>query len=40
MPVLIGNCTQGVFGRAGFRMNFPGLLTCVQLPPLLFEGWS
>jgi hypothetical protein len=32
MPALDGGCAQGAFGRAGFA-SFPGLLTCVQLPP-------
>ena len=32
MPALDGGCAQGALGRAGFA-SFPGLLTCVQLPP-------
>ncbi len=37
LSVLDGGCAQGVFGRAGF-CSFPGLLTCVQLPPHSFSS--
>ncbi|CAI8863550.1 hypothetical protein EMIT0194MI4_20646 [Pseudomonas sp. IT-194MI4] len=33
-PVLNGGCAQGALGRAGFA-NFPGRLTCAQLPPFV-----